>query len=394
MQEKHGFTLIKGGGSPKGSSSSYRFISGFVTDTRLMGVLVLYIHWKTDSSEESTDYHQFFYFDAEEYGLETFRSYSGSDEMSVELIEQTLLGGLGGQKVGVNEREARYLVQSFVTASATLKVPLADPKSEYEFLLSPPLVLSDKEKSALVAKICTPILSDYELLHYFLMRCFAGDKEGAFYLAKEDISLEGILPAKPSTLCKNVVDEYTDENGIESFLCEALVEVDEKYTLFVLELTINDGKIASVLQRSSFRVTSAEAAMLLNRPEFITVYEILTDPNDFDDHFLQLTKEAMMTAHDNGRLFLEFRKDNDHVNQKTFRLNEDIRGLYYVSDFGQLLLAAYTLEEIKVLEKVLQKSPLHSSLLPTAKYEFKEPVLYEFIQSDYEDFTEFLDSLK
>ena len=134
--------------------------------------------------------------------------------------------------------------------------------------------------------------------------------------------------------------------------------------------------------------------MLLNRPEFITVYEILTDPDDFDDLFLPLTKDAMMTSHENGRLFLEFRDDNNHVDQIIFRLNEDISGLFFVSDFGQLLLAAYTLEEIRALEKVLQKSPLHSSLLPTAKYEFKEPVLYEFIQSDFEDFTDFLDSLK
>ena len=394
MQKKHEFTVIKGGGAPKTSFGGYRFISGFVTDTRLMGVLVLYIHWIQESSEENLDYHQFFYFDAEEYGLETFRSYTGTDETAHDLIEQTLLGGLGGKKISVTEREARFLVQSFVTASAALNVPLADPKSEYEFLLSPPLLLFGKEKTALYEKICTTIHSDYELVHYFLMRCFAGDKEGAHYLAIDGLLLDEIVPATASTLCKNVIDEYRDEDGKDSFLCEALVETDGKYTLYVLELTITEGKISSVSKRSSFRVTSAEAAMLLNRPEFITVYEILTDPNDFDDHFLPLTKEAMMTAHDNGRLFLEFHKDNNHVNQKIFRLNEDISGLYYVSDFGQLLLAAYTLEEIKVLEKVLTKSHLHSSLLPTAKYEFKEPVLYEFIQSDYEDFSDFLDSLK
>jgi hypothetical protein len=33
-------------------------------------------------------------------------------------------------------------------------------------------------------------------------------------------------------------------------------------------------------------------------------------------------------------------------------------------------------------------------LLASAKYEFKEPVLYEFIQSEFDDFAEFLETLK
>jgi len=394
LQKKHSFTVIKGGGSQKGAPAHYHFLSGYVTDTRLMGVLVLSVHWTTDSQEEEDDFHQFFYFDAEEYGLETYRSQVGNDPEALESIEESLMGGLGGKKNPVTEREARYLVQYFIKASEELNVTPADPKSEYDFLLAPLELFSGKEKQALIEKMCTPIRSDYECLHYFLMRCFARDKEGAQYLAQEGLSFSEILPPKPSTLCKNSIEEYKDENGVDSYLCEALMEVDGKYTLHVLELTIHEDKISSVFRRSAFRVTAAEAAMLLNRPEFITVYEILTDPNSFDDHFLPLMKNSMMTPHDNGRLFLEFRKNNDHVDQKVFLLNEDVGGLYYVSDYGQLIIAAYTLREIKELEKVLQKSSLHSALLPTAKYEFKEPVLYEFIQSDFEDFSDFLDSLK
>ena len=32
--------------------------------------------------------------------------------------------------------------------------------------------------------------------------------------------------------------------------------------------------------------------------------------------------------------------------------------------------------------------------MTTAKYEFKEPVLFEFIQSDFEDFEDFLNFIK
>lgn len=388
------FTVIKGGGEKVLSPWGSRFFSAYVTDTRLMGVLALSIHWKIDEVDGSTDFHQFFYFDAEEYGLETYRSLLGDDEAMLSSIELGLIGGLGAKKVSVNEREARYLVQSFAEAGKQLQTPLPEPKSEYQFLLKETVILSQKEKKSLVSKICTPLLSDYHVIHYFVMRCMSRDEEGASYLSDRSIDLDSLALSRPCTLCRNTIEEYQDENGHLTYLCEALVELDGKYTIIVLELSTKAGKIDTYLKRSSFRVTAAEAAMLLNRPEYVTVYEILTDPDEFDQEFFPITGGAMQTVHENGRLFLEFKPNNDHVNQKIFRLNEDIHGLYYVSDFGQLILAAYGIDEIQSLERTMQKSSLQSSILATAKYEFKEPVLYEFIQSDYDDFSEFLESLK
>jgi len=101
----------------------------------------------------------------------------------------------------------------------------------------------------------------------------------------------------------------------------------------------------------------------------------------------------MQTIHENGRLYLEFNKNNDHVNKKIFRLNEDIHGLYFATDFGQLIIATYSLSEIHEIEKTLSKSEISTCIIPTAKYEFKEPILYEFIQSDFDDFSDFLDFL-
>ena len=46
------------------------------------------------------------------------------------------------------------------------------------------------------------------------------------------------------------------------------------------------------------------------------------------------------------------------------------------------------------MENKLKASPLAPFLMITAKYEFKEPVLFEFIQSGFEDFDEFLDFIR
>ena len=386
------FKVIKGGAAAALSSNRRKFLSGFITDTRLMGVVGLYIHWELSNTDSVSDFHQFFYFDAEEYGFETYKSLLGSDQEALTIMEQALIGGLGGNKVNVYEREATHLVQKYVKMNELLSIPLPDGKNEYEFLLEEPVVLSKSENEIMIDKLCTPIVSEYQLINYFLMRVFGRDFEAAAYLASDILPLE-ILPAEEgATLCKNSIEEFFDESGC-SYLCESLIEYDGKYELIVSEINLEEGQVTGTKKRSSFFITSAEAAMMLNHPEFITVYEILTEMEDFLKRFSSLSVNSMQTLHENGRLYLEFNKNNDHVNRKVFRLNEDIHGLYYATDFGQLIIAAYSLNEIHEIEKALGKSEVSSCVIPTAKYEFKEPILYEFIQSDFDDFTDFLDFL-
>ncbi len=386
------FTVIKGGAAAALSSNRRRFLSGFITDTRLMGVVGLYIHWELSNTEAVSDFHQFFYFDAEEYGFETYKSLLGSDSEALMIMEQALIGGLGGNKVNINEREATYLVQKYVAMNETLSISLPEGKNEYAFLLENPITLTKSENDILVDKLCTPILSEYQLINYFLMRVFGRDFEAAAYLVTGDISLDILAEEESATLCKNTIEEFFDENGC-SYLCESLIEYDGKYELVVSEICLQEGKVSGTKKRSSFFVTSAEAAMMLNHPEFITVYEILTEMDEFLKRFSNLSSNTMQTIHENGRLYLEFNKNNDHVNRKIFRLNEDIHGLYYATDFGQLIIAAYGLNEIHEIERTLSRSEVCTGIIPTAKYEFKEPILYEFIQSDFDDFTDFLDFL-
>lgn len=386
------FTVIKGGAAAALSSNRRKFLSGFITDTRLMGVVGLYIRWELSNIEFVSDFHQFFYFDAEEYGFETYKSLLGSDPEALTIMEQALIGGLGGSKVNVNEREAAFLVQKYVAMNETLNISLPDGKGEYGFLLDDPVMLSEKENEILIDKLCTPIVSEYQLINYFLMRVFGRDFEAAAWLTTNEFPLDTLPEDEGATLCKNSIEEFFDENGC-SYLCESLIEYDGKYKLVVSEIYLENHKISGTKKRSSFFVTSAEAAMMLNHPEFITVYEILTEPEDFQKRFAGLSANSMQTIHDNGRLYLEFNKNNDHVNRKVFRLNEDIHGLYYATDFGQLIIAAYSLNEIHEIEKSLSRSEVGTCIIPTAKYEFKEPILYEFIQSDFDDFTDFLDFL-
>ena len=73
------FTVIEGGLLTAYNDRKKHFVSAYVTDTRLMGVLAIYAHWRTDGADEDFDLHQFFYIDCEEMGLETYKSVIGSD---------------------------------------------------------------------------------------------------------------------------------------------------------------------------------------------------------------------------------------------------------------------------------------------------------------------------
>lgn len=108
------FKVIKGGAAAAVSNYHRRFLSAFITDTRLMGVVGMYIHWELSNNDYINDFHQFFYFDSEEYGFETYKSLFGDNSEEIIMTEQALIGGLGGNKVSIGEKEATFLVQNIL----------------------------------------------------------------------------------------------------------------------------------------------------------------------------------------------------------------------------------------------------------------------------------------
>ncbi|MBN7773013.1 hypothetical protein [Clostridium aminobutyricum] len=386
------FRVIKGGlDAPLHGTKE--FVSAYVTDTRLMGVTGLYIHWHLVDADLATDFHQFYYFDAEEYGFETYKSIVGNDVAEISLIESALLGGLGGKKVDLSEEEARFLVQDYVRANEELSLPLPDGKEEYQFILDKPISLTLRQRSDLMKKMCDEVHSVHQVINYFLMRCFGRDYYAAKYLTNGRIDIRLYDDYPISTLCKNTIDICDEETN--AYLCESLIEYNGTYHIIISEIQVDALLISGFKRRSGFKVSAAEAAMMLSRPEFITVYDILIDNEEvFDSKISEVTSNAMLTLHENGKLFLVFNKNNNHVNKQVFRLNEDIYGMYYVTDYGQMIVASYSIQGIHALEADLRRSSFDQYLVMTAKYEFKEPILYEFIQSDFEDFEDFLEFIK
>ncbi len=391
------FTVIEGGISYLLKTKGKNLINAYITDTRLMGVLAIYAHWSIGENEHSRDLHQFFYIDCEESGFETYQSIEGNDREEIDMAEQTIVGGLGANKIDITERQLRAVLYRYRNFNEDRNLPLPEKYSEYSFILESETVLDPLEDSALMKAICGSIASDYQVINYFLMRCIGQDDPGIRYLS------DGISPENPysgysyATFCKNVIDkdgQYGD--GASVYMCESLIEENGEYETVISRIAVKNLKVTAAEKCSSFHVSSAEAAMMLSKPEFVTVYEVLLSDEDMENNIGELTINfnTIMSVHENGRLFMTFKQNNDHVNSRIFRLSNDVKGIYFLTDYGQLIVAAYTLSDIRYLENKLKASPLAPFLMITSKYEFKEPVLFEFMQSDFEDFDDFLNYIK
>lgn len=389
--KKNNLTVLRGGLLDSAATSRKTFVSAYITNTRLMGVVGMYMHFRLPDNQTLGELHQFFYFDSEEFGFENYQSVLGRNPMRLSEIENSLIGGLGGEKVQVTLREACYLLQEYVRFNKKHQIPLPEGLTEYGFLLEQEVFLSEPEHYILINKQCTSVENSYETINYFLMRVIGKDFEAAGYLACKDLNMN-LFPEHPAgAFCKNTIER---EDDADTYLCESLLEFSGNYYISVTEVALTGLMVSRFERISLFRVSPAEAAMTLARSEFISVYEMLIDPSTFSPASTEKSAAAMVTFHDNGVLYMIFHPNNKHVAKREYRLNEDVLGMYFITTSGQLLAAAYSLEEIKLLEKDLSESSIGHSLIPIGRYEFQEAVLYEFIQSGFGSFEDFVNAIR
>lgn len=379
-----------------GSSLPYRFIKGEITDTRLMGVVGMHLHWDLREAANS-DLHQFFYFDVEELGLDQLLVYRGSDPLAVELSCKACFGGLGGKMVGLSEAEGRWLAKHFVEETKKKEEPVPENLYEIEYILEAPAELSEAERLSLGRRMCTPRSTDNAVIHYFLMRLFGQDPEGAALLAAPSLDISGCMdisvPGGASFLM-NTISVQTEPDGSKAFLCESLVEADDGHWMVFSEIGVSEGAVCRAALKTRFRVTASEASLKLRRTEYVSVFEIRGEPSGFEDAFAPFVIGATATMHECGTMYMEFKPHNLHVERPVFNLSDDIEALYFVSEFGQLIVGAYSYESICRAEARVSGPELRSLVFPTGKYKFPEAVLFEFAQSGFDDFNEFISSIQ
>lgn len=420
--------ILTGGQKLKIAEVNRHFISAYVTDTRLMGVLAVYAHWHLDTLDEDEadpgkgnagtnpvtwgDLHQFFYIDCEETGLETYYEIRVSDMNMVAEREQALIGGLGAKKIDLSEEELRQLMCLYRSFNLQHGLPLPEGLDNYGFLFTPDMTPGPGQRQALMKRICTDITSVYQLINYFMMRCFGRDPEGARYLAADDtVPVDLYDRYVRATFCRNVIDrippaeegerqktppQRAGESSVRiktrEYLCESLVEMDGRYEVIVSRVLVRGKKVAGLEYSSGFPVTPSEAALMMRKTEHVAVFNILLSDRELEENLgeFSIGFHATLTRCENGRLFMAYRPDNSHVSERVFQLNNDVAGVYFVSNAGQLITAAYSREDALAVNRTIHGSILAPYLQFAGAFLFKEPLLYEFMHSDIDLFETFL----
>lgn len=376
--DKRKFRVIKGKKQDP-IDIKYGFIQAYVTNTRLMGVIGLRIMWEADGDI----FHQFFHLDSEEYGLDDYSSVIGKDHEQAEMITANMMGGLGGKFVEVNEKEARYLVKSFVQKNKRWRAPLPESQEEYNFLIKKEVDLSEEEKKKLWNKMCETIYSPIQLINYFIMRAVGLDQKGMDYLSDENVKDYKVV-RNPSTLLKNTIHK----NEEDSYITESIVDAESHYKMVVSEIKVKNKKIVDAEIKSTMRISNIEVAFALNKKEYMLIYNVV----DSGKLIKVLDKEkphAMKNGYELGYLYTEFNPTNDHVKEETYYLKDDIYGLYYITTADQLVVAAYTQDRIKEIVKFLSEGCFGEILEFEEKIELDKSLLYDFIYSDYDNIFDF-----
>ena len=399
------FKVVNGGLSEGSAGSRKKFISSYITNTRLMGVTGITVHWKLTDNETNTEFWQCFYLDAEEFGFDSYESVTGPDTEETErkamALADRLMGGLGGIPVEITERETRGLIQDYILLNRKKGIPIPED-AEVDFIMRPEVILTLDERKQLMDKQCEEITGEYQLVNYFIMRCVGHDLEAARYLATDGVDLSAFRGRRPAALIRNACElagsDFNSGKG-ESFRtawtyrCRSLIEDGGNYEVMTSRVTVGDLRVIDFSVTDREMISPMEADMMTRREEYVILNELDIDPAEFTKQSSAITERSQETQYDNGKLFVIFNGDNSHVSRKTYKIHDDVFGSVYVNDLGQLIVSSFTKENTDAIERSILEGMGEENVFMAVRYSFDMPVLYEYVRSGFEDFEDFIDAI-
>jgi hypothetical protein len=405
MLNRRDLQVIEGGALQRAVPDE-KFEGAYATDTRLMGVFVVYIKWQltglASARRKSRFLHQFYYIETTEEGIESYCGVRGQEEEELRFAEQSMLGGLGGGRVPLTMTEAIWLVQQYAQQTKAFGKPLPDDTEDYAFVLAREAVIGPDREEMLFRKLCGDILGDFHLINYFLMRYFARDYYPVDMLSRRAVPHD-LLPGDGyATLCRNDIeplDAAADQDAGETrYVCVSVIEEDRGHRIVVSEIGVSeedDGEpvVTRLAIESAFAISDAEAAMKLARQEFVTVYEIAGNMETVMDELDSRYAGALQNLTEGGKLYISFFDDNNHVNKQKYLLNDDVKEIVYLTVEDQLIIGSYSLAGIKRIENRMMLSRFARQLIEVGKYEFKEPMLYDYTMSYGGDFVRYVEEI-
>ncbi|QUH26745.1 hypothetical protein [Serpentinicella alkaliphila] len=384
------FKIIRGGKTnPKISQTFY---SAIATRTRLMGVIALKVHWITT---ENKNFVQWFLLDAEEHGIYDYASILTFNENELDLYTDRFMGSLGGGKVSISEEDVIYLIKNYGRLNLKFNQPLPPPSFEYDFIIKRKNQLDIQGQEALTAKIYEKIESPIQLVNFFLMKVVANDLPGSRYLyCGEDLNIK--LVDKASILLKNTVKLVEEHCDRALYTAKSIIDSDSGYinvvTLVETKKAEDEFRVKSVKVVDKFQVPYELIYKEIKKQEHILVYRI-GSCEALERELLIIKPKLLKYEFINGLMFVEYRKNNDHVKNEEYYLGADLLAIYFISDFDEFIICYYDENDMNELQNLLNYIKSKGMLSKPKEIVVEGSVIYQYAQNLEEDFMTFINNI-
>ena len=360
-----------------------KFSFAKITNSRLMGSMGLII--KREDEENSI--YQYFLLDSEGLGLCDYVSLKNPTEEESYIEEERLMGGLGSDRIYIEEEEALFLIKHFGSKNIKYGKELGGNSEEYMDIIEN--FETDINIYDLYPKICKKVDDETEFVNYMVMRLVAWDREALTYYSKsEEIGSMHITNINGTLLRtdvhskghgKYIVDTiYEDSDGY--YTCKIAVTIDKDDDGFVLKSML----VADVEPIYDFMVFDE-----ISKEEYVTVYTLDTKCREFSEKFYKEHPYMLKSDMGDAFFFTRFNFDNRHVAESTYIINNDIKAIFYCMD-GILFVGTYSERNKEYINRQL-KIKYRDEIEEQDEMFFEQNVLYDFVESGNDDFYDFLD---
>lgn len=359
-----------------------KFMYAKITNSRLMGSMGLIISWDKGGHA----YNQYFLLDAEGIGIADYVSLENASEHKLYMEQERLMGGLGADRIYISKEEALFLVNHFGNKTIIYDKELPGQIEEYSYIIEE--YKSDITFEHIFPKLCKAIETDIEFINYMTMRFIARDREALRYFSvNKDIANMHITNIN-GVLLKNKV--ISKENN--KYICESMYEDNDGYykckLAFNIDIIDEEYKIRSLIVVDREYVDHIYVLDEMIKDEYLEIYNV-NDGKEFLNAFYRDNPFTLKSHLESDVLLTRFNFDNNHVKKDIYLISDDIKALYYVIN-DKLLVASYSERDKIYIGKILT-AKYRSYIKKENEYLFKGSMLYEFVESQENDFYNFID---
>lgn len=400
----------------------YVFDKCIATNTRLMGVVALNLTWHSRTNNKHI-LRQVFHLDFSEYGIDEYIEYYNDTDLLMlstcsdyrefkEGWEETSKG-LGGKHVKIPLAIAVRLIEMALEINEKYYTRHEPDIQEFrlgaierfklmkEAYLEGPEFTDEYSDEDVIRAVSLNKLSVHETINYFIMRLVDGDMDAVrtvTTIPAEKLEEMSVRQHDIMTLSRNKIKKIKDSDAISEitsalqlkvitqYRCTTLCEEDygEGYRFIRSVVTLEsargmkDSKVIDFEITHDSAISDFEAAMLLKKPEYITVYKITVPYDQFDLDESPMAANSLLSPTNNGLLCTLYNQDNLHLNSRDYYLEGDVYGYYLITIRGELVIMSSEIVKISVMENDLQYGMLAGKLDLVGRYKFESQVFKNF----------------